>query len=118
MLDWIQFLFTALLIIASLFTIFVAILGTYRFHFVLNRMHTASIADTLGLLLAMAGMIIAYGLQFASLKILLIIVFMWIASPVSSHLVSQLETLIDPDLNKHLDIENWIEREGEHNGDL
>ena len=34
----------------------------------------------------------------------MLVAFFWIAGPVSSHLVSELETLTDPEIRKHLTV--------------
>ena len=63
----------------------------FRFHYVLNRMHAAAIGDTFGIGICLTGLMILSGLNFTTLKIGLIILFFWLASPVSSHLISRLE---------------------------
>ena len=37
------------------------------------------------------GMMLAEGLSFTSVKYLLVLIFLWVSSPVSSHLIAQLE---------------------------
>ncbi len=68
----------------------VSVLGTFRFKFVLNRMHAAAIADTGGLFLCILGLCLVLGLNFTTLKFVAIIIFFWFASPVTSHLISNL----------------------------
>ena len=111
--EWIRFGIAAVFMLAGLFTVFASILGTYRFKFVLNRMHSASIIDTIGLVLVVISLIIAYGFDVASLKLILIVIFIWTAGPVSSHLVSELETLTDPTLREHLQVEDWTQESEE-----
>ena len=90
MLEWIQFIVGAALILAGLVIFALSVIGVYRFKYVLNRMHAAAMGDTLGLLLVLAGLIVFSGLKFLSLKLLLIIVMLWLTSPVSSHLIARL----------------------------
>lgn len=85
----------------------VAVIGVYRFHFVLNRMHAAAMGDTLGILFIMLGLILKNGLSFTSVKLLMIILFFWLASPVCSHLVSKLEVAT----HEHLEEECEIRRD-------
>lgn len=73
----------------------VSVLGTFRFKFVLNRMHSAAMGDTLALLFVLLGLIVISGLTFTSLKLAVIIIFFWIASPVSSHLISNMIVTVD-----------------------
>ena len=89
--QWIVFAVTALLLTAALLYFTAAVIGVYRFGFVLNRMHAAGIGDSLGLLCAIAAVMIATGFRLDSLKLMLLIVFMWFTSPVSSHFLSQVE---------------------------
>ena len=86
----------------GLFVFFSAVLGLFRFDYVLNRMHAAAMGDTLGLLLVLAGLIVFSGLKFLSLKLLLIIVMLWLTSPVSSHLIARLEVHINERLKDHM----------------
>ena len=54
--EWIRFGLAALCVLAGCFALLTAIVGLFRFDFSLNRLHAASIADTLGLsLLVLAG---------------------------------------------------------------
>ena len=81
--------------IAGLFIFASAVIGLYRFDFVMNRMHAAAAGDTLGILFMLSGLMVSTGLQFATLKMLVIIVFFWFASPVSGHLMTKLQLLIE-----------------------
>lgn len=106
MLSWIRFGIAAVLALGGLFVIVTSLLGVFRFRFALNRMHAAGAIDSLGLLLIAAALIVAFGFSVASLKLLLIVVFLWITSPVASHLVSRLEVMTDEELEKHVTIED------------
>lgn len=107
MIEWIRFLIGAFFIIVGIVTAAIATFGMYRFSYVLNRMHSAAMCDTLALASVMIGLIVIYGISFASLKLVLIILFLWFASPVSSHLVSRLEVTI----NEHLEEECEVPEE-------
>ena len=98
MLDWLRFILTAVLLVSGIGVLCISMFGVYRFKFVLNRMHAAAMGDTLGIGVSMTGLILLSGLNYTSLKMALIIVFLWLASPVSSHLISRLEVVT----NKHL----------------
>lgn len=98
--QWIIFFITAILLIAALFCFTFAVIGVYRFGFILNRMHAGSIGDSMGLLFAIAAVITATGLRLDSLKLMLLIVFMWFTSPASSHFLSQVEYLTNEHLYK------------------
>ncbi len=74
-----------------------AIFGIYKFKYVLNRMHAAALGDTLGILFAVLGGVVYYGFEFISLKLVLILVFLWLTSPVASHFIAKLEYTTDPE---------------------
>ena len=103
MISWLRFIIAALLTVSGLFVMGLSILGVFRFKYVLNRMHAAAMGDTLGLLLVLSGMIVFSGFQFVSLKFLLIIVMLWLTSPVASHLIARLEINVNEDkLDRHM----------------
>ncbi|MBQ2661278.1 MAG: monovalent cation/H(+) antiporter subunit G [Clostridia bacterium] len=77
----------------GMFMILTAIVGVFKFRYVLNRMHASALCDTLGLLLVIAGLIVILGINAQSLKMMLITVFMWLASPVMSHLIARAEVM-------------------------
>lgn len=95
MMDWIVFFISNTFILVGLFIACSAIIGLYRFNFVVNRMHAAALNDTLGILMVLIGLMIQSGFQFATLKMLIIIVFFWFASPVSGHLITKMQITID-----------------------
>ena len=53
----------------------------------------------------MLGLIILSGFNFTSLKLALVIVFLWLASPVASHLISRLEVATNEELEKDCEVE-------------
>ena len=107
MLAWIQFWLTAVFLLAGVAAFAVAVIGVARFEFVLNRLHAVGVGDTLGILCIVAGLVVATGFHMDSLKLLLMIFFMWFTSPVSTHYVAQVEYFT----NRHL--ENYVTFMGE-----
>ena len=95
MVDWLRFIVAATLILGGLTVSSVATFGLFKFKFVLNRMHAAAMNDTLAILFVLLGLIVINGLDFISLKLLLVILFLWFASPVASHLIARLEMAVD-----------------------
>lgn len=105
MLEWIQFGLGALFLFTGLCTFILEVFGVFRFRFILNRMHAAAIGDTLGICLSMIGLMIFSGWNFTTLKMGLVVLFLWCASPVSSHLIARLEVATDEDLEQYCEIE-------------
>ncbi len=101
MTEWIRFIAGALLMTAGLAVFGLSVFGVYRFRYVLNRMHAAAMGDTLGLLFMMLGLIVFAGFSFTSLKLLLVIVMLWLTSPVASHLIARLTVKVDEDLPQY-----------------
>ena len=95
-LHWARFGLAALLMLAGMITLLAAILGLFRFQYVLNRIHVAAKCDAFGNLLIAVSLMVIAGISISSLKILLIIVFLWIANPVASHLIARLEVHSNP----------------------
>lgn len=104
-LEWVRFIAAACFILCGLATLVLSVIGVFKFHFVLNRMHTAAIGDTLGIFLVLTGLMIVGGFSFASLKVLLVIGFLWLASPVASHLIARLELTTDEHLEEECEVE-------------
>ncbi len=100
-LEWTRFLVGGLLLLCGLGIFLIEMIGVFRFKYVLNRMHAASMGDTLGIGFSMLGLIILNGFNFTSLKLLLVIVLLWFASPVSSHLIARLEVTTNEDEETH-----------------
>ena len=92
-----RFLIGAAFLSASLVLYAIQFIGVFRFKTVLNRMHAAALGDTLGISLALIGAMVLYGFSFATLKILLILIFLWFTSPVASHMLTKLVVLSEED---------------------
>lgn len=99
--EWIRFLIGAVLLLTGLAIFVLEIIGVFRFRYVLNRMHAAAMGDTLGLSACLVGLMIMNGFNFTTVKLMLVIAFLWMASPVASHLISQLEVTTSPDSNEY-----------------
>ena len=83
----------------GLFVFFTAVLGLFRFDYVLNRMHAAAVGDALGIFCILAGLVFLHGWSLPAAKTLLILVFLWLTSPVASHLIAEMEVLTIPDIH-------------------
>lgn len=77
----------------------IEVFGIFRLNCALNRLHSAALGDTLGISSCMIGLMIMEGFTFTTLKMVLVILFFWMASPVSSHLLANLEITTYADLD-------------------
>lgn len=102
--EWIVFSFAAILIIGGLLVSLLAAFGLFKFRFALNRMHAAAMCDTLAILLVLLGLIAINGASLLSLKLGLIIVLLWCASPVSSHLLAHMEVIVSSKLKDNCEL--------------
>lgn len=89
--EWIQFYLVAVFLCLGLIGFICAALGVYRFGFVMNRIHASGIGDSLGILCIVCAMILYFGFAFETIKIVFILIFLWLSSPVSAHFLSQIE---------------------------
>ena len=104
MFETLRFILCALLIGIGLIFEICAVIGVFRFHYVLNRMHAAALGDTMGILMIMLGLAVARGVNLLSLKLLLIIFLFWMASPVASHLIGRLELTTNEELDREVEL--------------
>lgn len=112
MTDWFVFSAVAVFMLCGLAVAAIAAFGLFKFRFALNRMHAAATCDTLAILLLLAGLIIASGFSFVSLKLALIIILLWCAGPVSSHLLAAFEVKTSAKLRDNCEIETEEGKEG------
>lgn len=96
--EWIRLIAGSLFLICGLVIFFTEVYGVFHLDYVLNRMHATAMGDTLGIASCLLGLIIFSGFNFTSLKIFLIIIFLWFASPVSSHVLARLEVATNESL--------------------
>ena len=106
MLDWIRFALSAVLTVFGLFVLVTATLGLFRFHYVLNRIHATALADTLAVLTILAGLALAWGFTPVTLKLLAVVAFLWLTSPVASHLIGRLEVTVNDQLPLEMQVED------------
>ena len=123
-LEWIRFIAGASFLLVGLAIFLVELIGVFRFKYVLNRMHAAAMGDTLGIGFSLVGLMIMSGWNFTTLKLFLVIVFLWFSSPASSHLIARLEVATDEDRDSHYrevslrELEKELKEEKKHPVDI
>lgn len=103
-LEWIRFGTGVGLLLTGMGIFILQIFGIFKFQYVLNRMHAAAMGDTLGIGASLTGLMLLSGFNVTSVKMAMIIVFLWLASPVSSHLISRLEVVTNEHLAEHCEL--------------
>ena len=84
---WIAIPFLAL----AVFIFFSEVRGFYKFKYVMNRMHAAAMGDTLGIGSVVIAVAVLTGGLSATLKLVLILLFMFLTGPVLTHLLAGAE---------------------------
>ena len=62
-----------------------------------NAKQFLALCDALGIFLVLAGLAVLRGLSMAAMKLVLILLFLWITSPVASHLLAEMEIETNPE---------------------
>ena len=103
-LEWIRFFAGTAFLIGGLVVFVIEFFGVFKFKYVLNRMQIAAAGDTLGIALSMVGLMIMSGINYNSFKMMLVIIFLWFASPVASHMLARFEVTTNEELYKECEI--------------
>ena len=98
---WIRLIAGGALILCGLIIFLIELYGIFHLDYVLNRMHAAAMGDTLGISFSLVGLMIFSGFNFTTLKMMLIVIFLWFAAPVSSHMLAALETTPNENIREH-----------------
>lgn len=107
--EWIRFLIGAGMLLFGLTIFLIEVYGIFHLDYALNRMHAAAMGDTLGISFSLIGLMIFSGFNFTTLKLALIVLFFWFASPVSSHLLARLEVTTNENLKEHCTVYEDLE---------
>lgn len=73
------------------FFFLVGTLGLIRMPDVFCRMHATTKCDTLGAGLILLALMLYRGIDIISLKLLLVLVFIWITNPTAAHIIAKAE---------------------------
>lgn len=102
--EWIRFAITTVCVLTGLFVCCVGVYGVFRFDYAANRMHAAALNDTLGLSACLIGFAVSAPDFFTAMKILLVVVFLWLSAPVSSHLLCRLEVETNEERGEYMHV--------------
>ena len=75
------------MILIGCFFFLTSAIGLLRFPDMFTRMHATGKCDTMAVLMTMAGLIVYHGINLDSFKLLLIVVFIYIANPTATHVL-------------------------------
>ena len=74
---------------AGVFFFLVGVTGLLRLPDVYCRMHATTKCDTLGAGLILLGLALYTGFSAAGIKLMLLIVFIWVTNPTTSHVIAR-----------------------------
>lgn len=80
---------TAVFLALGCFLILVGSVGVLRFPDFYSRMHAVGKTDTLGQAFILMGLVAYEGLSMVSVKLLMIVFFMFMANPVTTHALAK-----------------------------
>jgi multicomponent Na+:H+ antiporter subunit G len=93
------------LVVGGVFFAVVAAVGLLRLPDVYSRAHSTSKSETLGAVLSLGAVAVTYGVGFDTLKVLLLLLFMFITNPTAAHAITRAAN--------ELGIEPWTGEEDE-----
>ncbi|MFI3115418.1 MAG: monovalent cation/H(+) antiporter subunit G [Clostridia bacterium] len=94
----IRIIVASILMVLGLEVLLTAVIGNFRFAFVLNRMQASATADTLATLLVIGSLIVLSGFSWITVKLIMVIAFLWFANPVASHFLAKTEIIVNKDI--------------------
>lgn len=83
----IKIIITGMLLAMGCILIVISSLGVVRFPDIYSRLHPAGKSDTLGQTLILLGLMVFEGFSLISVKILIIMVFLYVANPTATHFI-------------------------------
>ncbi len=89
--EWLRVIAGTGLLLVCVTVFSIEVIGVFKMKFSLNRIHSAAMGDTMGLLSGLLGLMLISGLNFTTLKMFLVLVFLWCTSPVAGHLIAKME---------------------------
>ena len=77
------------LLLAGSFFLVTGALGMVRLPDVFTRMHAAGMTDTMGAGLVLAGLCVHSGFTLATVRLALILAFLWFTCPIATHALAK-----------------------------
>ncbi|MFO8174978.1 MAG: monovalent cation/H(+) antiporter subunit G [Gemmatimonadota bacterium] len=113
-----DFLSWAFLLSGSFFAV-VGGIGVLRMPDLFTRLHAAGVTDTMGAGMILAGLMFQAGLTLVTAKLVIILGFVWLSSPVSSYALARaaLATGQEPFWAEDMEIPETARIPGRHSGD-
>jgi multicomponent Na+:H+ antiporter subunit G len=88
--NWLLTIVEAVLLFGGCAFLVISGIGVLRLPDIFTRLHAAGLTDTMGAGLLILGLTIEWGLTLVTVKLLLILLFIWATSPVASHALAKI----------------------------
>ena len=82
-------LFSWIFLVSGSLALIIGAIGLVRFPDFYTRLHAASVIDTLGCMLIIAGVLLQAGFSMVSVKLLLILLFILFTTPTATHALAK-----------------------------
>ncbi|MFZ5968681.1 MAG: monovalent cation/H(+) antiporter subunit G [Bacillota bacterium] len=82
------------LLAGGLFFFSVGTIGLLRMPDLYGRAHSAAKCDTLGAVMSLTGVMLYSGWNFTTIKLMLIVIFIWITNPTATHFIARVAFLV------------------------
>ena len=89
MMDQVLSVLTWVLLLSGGFFLLTGAIGMVRLPDVFTRMHAAGMADTMGAGLILAGLCVHSGVNLVTVRLLLVLAFVWFTSPIATHALAK-----------------------------
>lgn len=83
------------LLVSGLFFFFIGVVGLFRFPDAYTRLHATTKCDTLGCGLVLLSLMLYQGFSGPSVKIGLMILFIWLSNPTAAHAIAKAAYSVD-----------------------
>jgi multicomponent Na+:H+ antiporter subunit G len=94
------------LVLGGCFFILVGALGLIRMPDIFTRLHAGGVMDTMGAGMILAGLMFQTGLSLVTVKLVLVLAFVWFSSPISTYALARaaLKSGEEPHWDEELEI--------------
>jgi multicomponent Na+:H+ antiporter subunit G len=94
------------LVLGGCFFILVGALGLIRMPDIFTRLHAGGVMDTMGAGMILAGLMFQTGLSLVTVKLILVLAFVWFSSPISTYALARaaLKSGEEPHWDEELEI--------------
>jgi len=94
------------LVLGGCFFILVGALGLIRMPDIFTRLHAGGVMDTMGAGMLLAGLMFQTGLSLVTVKLALVLAFVWFSSPISTYALARaaLKSGEEPHWDEELEI--------------